>query len=102
MDKFKEVANKIHTELQKVTDEIKVSDDYKTISMTIAKNGLVLNMSFDKSNLEDYFQFSYMANPIDNDVIVERDSSIHKIYDDVIEIFEKKMFTSSYLNKVNN
>lgn len=101
MEKFKEIANKIHTELQKIASDIVVNDDYKTINMSISKDGLVLNISFNKDNLDNYFSFDYQANPIDNDVIVERNSSIYKISEDVSEIFEKKMFTSSYLNKVN-
>jgi hypothetical protein len=46
------------------------------------------------------FSWNYYANPLDENSLVERVSSIYTFSSDVQDIFEKNRFSSDYLNQI--
>lgn len=101
-------ANKIHSDLllkfENVTVEEKSSLKIGSyLDFNVLHEGKKLNFIVAKQNLEnDKFSWSYYSNPDKKDHLVERNSTVNGIIDDITDIFEKNRFDSDYIKSIQN
>jgi hypothetical protein len=104
---LKKNINKVHVDLTNSFDTVKITE----------KSNKDLGNYFELSVLEDKkefkaiikmteiknsnFSWTYYSNPLNEESLVERVSSIYTFSSDVQDIFEKNRFDSDYITKVN-
>ncbi len=83
-----EINEKSSIELQEYV-EFKATNEGKELIMVVSKRELNNNR----------FNWKYYSNPDKKDYLIERNSTIESIIEDVKDIFEKNRFDSDYLKK---
>lgn len=101
-------TNKIHADLLQNFDDVQISEkaslkfgEYIELKATSQNKELIIIV--EKRQLElDKFNWSYYSNPISQDFLVERVSTVDNLLEDVRDIFEKNRFDQEYLKQINN
>ncbi len=98
--------NKIHADLLSNCEEVSIVEkssleigEYVEISAIKESKELVMIIS--KRDLENnQFNWKYYSNPTKKDFLVERNSSVLNMINDVNDIFEKNRFDSEYIETI--
>ena len=98
--------NKIHADLLSVCQEVSIQEkssiekgEYFEISAI--KESKELLMMITKRDLENtQFNWQYFSNPKTKEYLVERNSSVLTMINDVEDIFQKNRFDSEYINTI--
>jgi hypothetical protein len=99
-------VNKIHSDLVENFESVEIfeksSKDFQEYVEIIAvKENKKVIMILKKKELENnHINWSYYSNPDKKDFLIERNSTVESIKDDVQDIFEKNRFDSEYLEKI--
>ena len=99
--------NKVHGDLILKYEEVSLKEKSSLkfgnyFEITTINEGKELKMIITKKEMEkSNFNWSYLSNPLnENSDLVERNSNIESLINDVTDIFEKKRFSEDYLNKI--
>lgn len=100
-------TNKIHADLLQNFNEVTISEkaslklgEYIELKATNDNKDLIIVV--EKRQLElGKFIWGYYSNPISQEFLVERVSTVDSLIDDVKDIFEKNRFDEEYLNEIN-
>jgi len=99
--------NKIHGELINSFDSVKINEKSNKLignyfEISSIKEGLEVRMILSKKSLESSnIKWSYFSNPLnENSDLVERNSNIDSITNDIIDVVSKKRFSSDYLKEI--
>jgi hypothetical protein len=101
-----ENINKIHYLLTESFGDVSVKEEsnreYKEFfSISLVKENKNLKMFITKRELSNNdFNWFYLSNPLDNNSIIERRSSIFSLKNDIDDIFSKNRFDSDYLKTI--
>lgn len=104
---LKKNINRVHGDLNNYFDDVKISEKSSKelgnyFELSILEDNKEVKAIIKMKEIENSnFSWEYYANPLDEDSLVERVSSIYTFSSDVQDIFEKNRFTSEYLNKIN-
>lgn len=104
---LKSNINRIHADLLNNFTEVEISEksslqlgEYVEIKSINENKELIMIVT--KRQLEnDNFNWSYYSNPISKDFLVERNSSVSTLIEDVKDIFSKNRFDEDYINQIN-
>lgn len=103
---LKENVNRIHSQLSDIYTEVEISEKQNIksgsyVQFTVINENKKLILNINKIDLEnDNFNWSYYSNPDELEHLVERFSSVNTFCNDVNDIFEKKRFSSDYLQNL--
>lgn len=103
---LKSNINKIHVDLLNNFDDVKISEKsslehQEYFELSAIKEGKELIMLVSKREIEKgNFNWKYYSNPNTKDFLVERNSSVENLINDVQDIFEKNRFDSNYLENI--
>lgn len=103
---LKQNINKIHVELQEVTDSVNLYEksdlnygNYFQIEC-IKENKKLVAIITKKDLDSNHFNWKYLSNPNDSKSIVERSSSIDSFVEHVVDIYNKNRFDSDYIKNI--
>ena len=103
---LKQNINKIHVELQDITDSVNLFEKNDLtygnyIQIECIKENKKLVAIITKKDLDsDYFNWRYLSNPNDSESIVERTSNVHNFVEHVADIYNKNRFDSDYIKNI--
>jgi tRNA U34 5-carboxymethylaminomethyl modifying GTPase MnmE/TrmE len=98
-------VNKIHSSLSDQFEIVKIEekssiDLQEYVEITSVNEGKEVVMIITKKDLNNNkFNWKYYSNPDMRDFLIERNSTVDSIVEDVKDIFEKNRFDSDYLKK---
>lgn len=104
---LKKNINRVHGDLNNYFDDVKISEKSSKelgnyFELSILEDNKEVKAIIKMKEIENSnFSWEYYGNPLDENSLVERVSSIYTFSSDVQDIFEKNRFTSEYLNKIN-
>lgn len=102
---FKLNFNKLHSELTNKYGNVKVSEKWSPklgnyIEVIIESNSIEMVTFLSKEGLcVSEFNWLYLSDPIDNNSVVERVSSLNSFLSDVSDVIDNKKFSRDYLNR---
>jgi hypothetical protein len=104
---LKQNINRVHGDLTNYFENVQISEKSNKelgnyFELSVLENNKEIKAIIKMTEIEnDNFSWNYYANPLDENSLVERVSSIYTFSSDVQDIFEKNRFSSDYINKVN-
>lgn len=99
--------NKIHGDLLNNFENVEVNEKSSLelgeyIEFKALNEGKELIMLVQKRQVElDSFAWGYYSNPKSKEFLVERNSTLDGLIDDVKDIFEKNRFDEEYIKEIN-
>jgi hypothetical protein len=104
---LKKNINKVHVDLTNSFENVKITEKSNKdlgnyFELSVLENKKEVKAIIKMTEIENSnFSWNYYSNPLDENSLVERVSSIYTFSSDVQDIFEKDRFDSDYLAKVN-
>lgn len=99
--------NRVHGDLTNYFENVKISEKSNKelgnyFELSVVENNKEVKAIIKMTEIENSnFSWEYYADPLDENSLVERVSSIYTFSSDVQDIFEKNRFSSDYISKVN-
>lgn len=102
---YKDNINRIHFDITEIFENVNIREisdkKFRNHVRIDIDNEMRLVMFMEKNQLENNnFKWSYLADPNNEDSLIERCSSIESFKKDVSDIFEKKRFDQDYINSI--
>jgi hypothetical protein len=103
---LKQNINKVHGDLTNYFENVKISEKSNKelgnyFELSVLENNKEVKVIIKMTEIENAnFSWNYYANPLDENSLVERVSSIYTFSSDVQDIFEKNRFSSDYINQI--
>lgn len=103
---LKQNINKVHGDLTNYFENVQISEKSNKelgnyFELSVLENNKEVKAIIKMTEIENAnFSWEYYANPLDENSLVERVSSIYTFSSDVQDIFEKNRFSSDYLNQI--
>jgi hypothetical protein len=103
---LKQNINRVHGDLTNYFENVQISEKSNKelgnyFELSVLENNKEVKAIIKMTEIENAnFSWEYYANPLDENSLVERVSSIYTFSSDVQDIFEKNRFSSDYLNQI--
>lgn len=104
---LKSNVNKIHSDLLNNFEDVKITEKsskeiQEYIEFSVIREGKEVIIVATKKELSNHnFSWSYYSNPQKKDFLVERNSNVDSLLNDVEDIFNRNRFDSEYLENIN-